>query len=155
MAAWINCGWTHLRVSSSTSVALSTVAITIQYNGNTEQTIFVGINSTVIYKDRSQIQIENIYLFCRSSFQPGTYSTLFSHPVHLVLSQNKICFLNLTTECTKDGQYFFFPFVIFFFFLSDSANTSLCYLVCNHYGKQKKFSPECCGKGYTCLKNGD
>lgn len=116
MAAWINCGWTHLRVSSSTSVALSTVAITIQYNGNTEQTIFVGINSTVIYKDRSQIQIENIYLFCRSSFQPGTYSTLFSHPVHLVLSQNKICFLNLTTECTKDGQYFFFPFVIFFFF---------------------------------------
>lgn len=117
MAAWINCGWTHLRVSSSTSVALSTVAITIQYNGNTEQTIFVGINSTVIYKDRSQIQIENIYLFCRSSFQPGTYSTLFSHPVHLVLSQNKICFLNLTTECTKDGQYFFFfPFVIFFSF---------------------------------------
>lgn len=116
MAAWINCGWTHLRVISSTSVALSTVAITIQYNGNTEQTIFFGINSMVIYKDRSQIQIENIYLFCRSSFQPGTYSTLFSHPVHLVLSQNKICFLNLTTECTKDGQYFFFPFVIFFSF---------------------------------------
>ena len=55
MAAWINHGWTHLRVISSTSVALSTVEITIEYSGSTEQTIFFGINSVVIFKDHSQI----------------------------------------------------------------------------------------------------